>query len=135
MTPAAILQLRLQNQQLHAAAFKKPEQVVAWMGAIQAQDYAGCKWAVGLRVQGTTDSSIEQAINKGRIIRIHVLRPTWHLVHPTDVRWMLDLTAPRVHAFSAFGYRQMELTDRQKASGNATIKKGKSAWSSRHLKN
>lgn len=111
MIPAAILQLRLQNQQLHAAAFKKPEQVVAWMGAIQAQDYAGCKWAVGLRMPDTTDSNIEQAINKGRIIRIHVLRPTWHLVHPTDVRWMLELTAPRIHAFSAFGYRQMELTD------------------------
>lgn len=111
MTSAALLYLRLLNQQLLNSSYKKPEKLVQWMGAIQAQDYAGCKWAVGVRTVNTTDSSIEQAINNGLIIRTHVLRPTWHLVHPEDIRWMLKLTAPRVHAFSAFGYRQMELTD------------------------
>lgn len=111
MTPVSLLQLRLQNQQLLSASYKKPEDLVHWMGAVQAQDYAGCKWAVGVRTLNTTDASIEQAINKGRIIRTHVLRPTWHLVHANDIRWMLKLTAPRINAFSAFGYRQMELTD------------------------
>jgi hypothetical protein len=111
MNPSVILQLRLKNQQLHASSYKKPEELVRWMGAVQAQDYAGCKWAVGVRTMNATDSSVEQAINKGKIVRTHVLRPTWHLVHPEDIRWMLMLTAPRVHAASAFGYRQMELTD------------------------
>jgi hypothetical protein len=111
MTPAVITALRLKNQQLLASAYKKPEELVAWMGAIQAQDYAGAKWAVGVRTIDTSNHSIEQAIDKGKIIRTHVLRPTWHLVHPADIRWMLMLTAPRIHAFAAFGYRKMELND------------------------
>jgi hypothetical protein len=111
MTPAVITSLRLKNQQLIDSSFKKPEELVAWMGAVQAQDYAGCKWAVGVRTKDTTDSSIEQAIDKGKIIRTHVLRPTWHLTSPADIRWMQMLTAPRVHAFCAFGYRKMELND------------------------
>ncbi|HRG38528.1 MAG TPA: winged helix DNA-binding domain-containing protein [Bacteroidia bacterium] len=111
MVPVEIIHLRLQNQQLIGSNFKKPDDVVKWMGAIQAQDYAGCKWAVGLRTINSTDKSIEEAINKNKIIRTHILRPTWHLVHPQDIRWMLMLTAPRVHAFCAFGYRKMELND------------------------
>lgn len=111
MTPAEIIKLRLTNQQLIGSTYKKPEDLVRWMGVMQAQDYTGCKWAVGLRTIDTTDKSIELAINKHKIIRTHVLRPTWHLVHPQDIRWMLQLTAPRVHAFSAFGYRKMELTE------------------------
>lgn len=111
MTPSSILQLRLLNQQLLQSDFKKPEDLVRWMGAVQAQDYAGCKWAVGIRTPNTADHSVEQAINNAKIIRTHVLRPTWHLVHQDDIRWMLQLTAPRVLAFSAFGFRQMELTD------------------------
>ena len=34
------------------------------------------------------------------------MRPTWHFVTPADIRWMLALTAPRVHQASAFYYRQ-----------------------------
>jgi hypothetical protein len=111
MLPAELIKQRLLNQQLIDPVFKKPEQVVHRMGAVQAQDYAGSKWAVGLRTCTASDSSVEKAINEGKIIRTHVLRPTWHLVHPQDIRWMLQLTAPRVHAFCAFGYRKMELTD------------------------
>lgn len=111
MIPAAIATLRLKNQQLLNPAFKKPEELVTWMGAVQAQDYAGAKWAVGVRTTETSDHSIEQAIDRGKIIRTHVLRPTWHLVSPMDIRWMLMLTAPRIHAFAAFGYRKMELND------------------------
>ncbi|MBS1690562.1 MAG: AlkZ family DNA glycosylase, partial [Bacteroidetes bacterium] len=33
---------------------------------------------------------------KGSILRTHVMRPTWHFVAPQDIRWMLELTAPRV---------------------------------------
>jgi hypothetical protein len=111
MTPAGITALRLKNQQLLNASLKKPEELVAWMGAVQAQDYAGAKWAVGRRTIDTTDSSVEQAIDNGKVIRTHVLRPTWHLVSPVDIRWMLMLTAPRIHTFAAFGYRKMELND------------------------
>ena len=66
------------------------------MGAMQAQDYEMSKWAVGVRMQEATDDLVEMAISEGRILRTHVLRPTWHLVSPEDIRWMLDLSAQYV---------------------------------------
>ncbi|MGH3343068.1 MAG: DNA glycosylase AlkZ-like family protein [Carbonactinosporaceae bacterium] len=45
------------------------------------------------------------------MLRTHVLRPTWHFVLPQDIRWMLELTAPRVHALNAYYYRKLELDD------------------------
>lgn len=97
MTPAQILQLRLYNQQIAATKFKKPEDVVGWLGAVQAQDFAGAKWSVGLRLPGSTDEDIEQAITTGKIIRTWTQRGTLHFMAAKDIRWMLDLTGPRVH--------------------------------------
>ena len=88
---------------------ESPVEVVDWLLAVQAQDFAGSKWAVGLRMQKATDASIEQAFNEGAILRTHLLRPTWHYVTPTDIRWLLMLTAPRVQAQCAHMYRRLEL--------------------------
>lgn len=106
-----ILQQRLHNQLLSQTKFTQPSQVVAWLGAVQSQDYAGAKWAVAQRTTGLTDAAIDQAFAKGEILRTHVLRPTWHFVRPEDIRWMLALTAPRIHGLSAHYYRQLELDD------------------------
>ena len=76
---------------------------------MQAQDYAGAKWAIGIRLPGSTDADIESAFNRGAILRTHVLRPTWHFVRPQDIRWLLALTAPRVHAANARIYRKLAL--------------------------
>ncbi len=89
--------------------FKQPDQVVAWLGAVQSQDYAGAKWAVAQRAKGITDAALDQALADGSILRTHVLRPTWHFVTPADIRWMLALTAPRILALSAYYFRQLEL--------------------------
>ena len=35
-------------------------------------------------------------MNQGTILRTHVLRPTWHLVLGTDLRWMLELSSQAV---------------------------------------
>lgn len=105
MNLTELARLRLANQRLIDSDFKTPIDVVSALGAIQAQDYAGAKWAIGLRAPNTTDSVIEAALNEGSIIRTHVLRPTWHLVRPTDLRWMLDLTAKRIKAVMAFSNR------------------------------
>ena len=40
---------RLDAQQLSSVQFKLPSEVVKWLGAIQAQDYAGAKWSIGIR--------------------------------------------------------------------------------------
>jgi Winged helix DNA-binding domain len=84
--------------------------VVRTLGAIQAQDYSGAKWALGQRVAGATDAAIETLFTEGAVLRTHVLRPTWHFVAPQDVRWLLALTAPRVAAAMASYNRKLELT-------------------------
>ena len=89
--------------------FTNPAETVGWLGAVQSQDYAGAKWAVGQRTRGTNEALVEQACTDGMILRTHVMRPTWHFVTPADIRWMLLLTAPRVHALNAYYYRQNEL--------------------------
>lgn len=123
MTKPDIATGRLHNQRIENTPFKTPSEVVAWLGAVQAQDYAGAKWAIGLRSQGVTDADVEQAFTDGKILRTHVLRPTWHFVTPEDIRWLLKLTAPRVHAFNAYQYRQLELNDAIfKRSHNVLIK-------------
>ena len=76
---------------------------------MQAQDYAGAKWAIGIRLPGSTDADIEAAFARGAILRTHVLRPTWHFVTPADIRWLLALTAPRIHAANARMYRTLGL--------------------------
>ena len=66
-------------------------------------------WAVGMRQSRATDAAVERAFAEGRILRTHVLRPTWHFVLPADIRWLLTATAPRVQAASAGRYRQLGL--------------------------
>lgn len=120
MTNSEIVQKRLHNQHLSGVWFKQPAEIVQWLGAVQAQDYASAKWALGLRLPGATDDDIERAFTAGAILRTHVLRPTWHFVTPADIRWLLALTAPRVHALNAPYYRKCEL-DQQ------TIRRGQKA--------
>lgn len=89
---------RLLSQRVTRPGPRLPESLVSWLGAVQAQEYGPAKWALGLRLaRGTTDTAIERAVNHGRILRTHALRPTWHFVTPADIRWMLELTAPLVH--------------------------------------
>ena len=118
-----IIQQRLNNQFLAQRKLEKPEAVVAWQGAVQAQDYAGARWAVGQRLWGSDDTAVEQAFNQGQILRTHVMRPTWHFVVPEDIRWLLALTAPRVHALNAYMYRQLELDESLLQHGSAVIAK------------
>ncbi len=102
---------RLHNQHITRRTIETPQALVKWLGAVQAQDFAAAKWALGLRLQGVTDDDIEQAFTDGAILRTHVMRPTWHFVSPADIRWLLALTAPRVHAASAYYNRKLELDD------------------------
>jgi hypothetical protein len=102
---------RLQNQRLAGNPLKKPEEVVQWMCAVQAQDYAGAKWAIAQRAENATSAAIDKLLAEGVILRTHVMRPTWHFVMPADIRWMLKLTAPRVKALMAYQNRQQELSE------------------------
>ncbi|GLU52351.1 winged helix DNA-binding domain-containing protein [Dyadobacter frigoris] len=110
MTTPEIIHARLVNQQIAETKFSKPEEIVTHLVAMQAQEYAMAKWAIGLRLPNIFDEDIEQAFNEGRILRTHIMRPTWHFVSSADIRWMISLTVPRVNAVNAFMYRKCELT-------------------------
>jgi hypothetical protein len=103
-----ILAARLHNQWLARAAAARPADVVERLVAVQAQDFIGAKWALGLR-GGGLDADVDAAFNRGEILRTHVMRPTWHFVSPADIGWLLTLTAPRVHQASKFYFRQYGL--------------------------
>ena len=109
MSNSDLIYQRLHNQKLSASDFKKPADVVRWLGAVQAQDLNGAKWALALRMRDVTKGVIEKAYNQGQILRTHVMRPTWHFVAPDDIRWMLQLTAPRVNIKAGPYYRKYEL--------------------------
>ena len=115
---------RLYAQQIGRHDFTTPADLVAWLGAVQAQDYGAAKWALGLRLpEGATDAIIERAIAEGAILRTHALRGTWQLVTPKDVRWMLKLVAPRLAARFATRHRQLELDAATFRRSNAALEK------------
>ena len=104
-----ICRRRLAGQFLSTVKAETGAEVVRALGAVQAQDYAGAKWGVAQRTTGRTDAEIEGEFETGQILRTHVLRPTWHFVVPADIRWMLELTGPRVSAVMAPVNRRLEL--------------------------
>lgn len=106
-----IAHIRLISQQIAGTKFKTVKDLVGWMGAMQAQDYAMVKWAVGVRLPHSTDQEIETAINNGEIIRTHLLRPTWHLVSADDIYWLLELTAPRIKASLKPRHQELGLSE------------------------
>ncbi|MFN7983711.1 MAG: winged helix DNA-binding domain-containing protein [Vicinamibacterales bacterium] len=105
-----LAQRRLTSQQLVSTSCVSPADVVQYLVAVQAQDYAGAKWSIGLRLPGDeTETDVERAYADGEILRTHLLRPTWHFVAAADIRWLLALTGPRVQAANAFMYRKVGL--------------------------
>ena len=118
-----ILEYRMSNQHLIKPAVSNPADIVKYMGAVQAQDFAAAKWALGLRLGNSTDHDIEQAYNKGAILRTHLMRPTWHFVAPEDIRWLLALTAPRIKSQCSSAYRQYSLTEAIFKKSHKTLEK------------
>lgn len=107
-----ILNIRLHIHHLLSSKFSTPEEVVKWLGAVQSQDFPAAKWALGMRIKNGTDAMVEQAYNEGKILRTHVMRPTWHFVMPEDIVWMQQLTADRVKQFMSSYNRKLELDDK-----------------------
>jgi len=115
---------RLANQLLTRAGCAAPADVVDWFGAMQAQEYAAARWAIALRLRDrVVDAAVEQAFDEGRILRTHVMRPTWHFVTPADIRWMLELTAPRLLRAMAPYNTRLELDRRTLVKGTAVIER------------
>lgn len=109
MTLTDILQQRLCNQQLLDSAPASIAGLVRHFGAVQAQDYAMAKWAIGCRIDGVRDHDIDEALSKGSIVRTHVLRPTWHFCAAEDVGWMLELSARNIRGQMASHEKKLGL--------------------------
>jgi hypothetical protein len=121
---ATIAERRLLNQRITRQGPRRPADVIAWLGAVQAQEYEAAKWALGLRMpDGAADAEIERAFEAGRVLRTHVMRPTWHFVTPGDIRWLLELTAPRVHRVMSPYNRQLELAAALLVRGTAVFER------------
>src|SRR6266566_2353310 len=114
---------RLRAQRLIGEPFKSPVEAVRRLTAVQSQDYPAAKWALGLRSRRATDAGIDRLFDEGDILRTHVMRPTWHFVLPEDVKWLLDLTAPRIRRGLVARHRQLELDDRTIARASAAFAK------------
>lgn len=120
-TTLDIAHLRLQSQWLVGSECTHPGEVVKWLGAVQAQDYLGAKWALGLRMQAANDDVIERAISDGSVVRTHVMRPTWHFVAPADIRWIQELTAPRVRPLLGHMNQRLDLDEKLYSRSNEII--------------
>ncbi|HEX9533086.1 MAG TPA: winged helix DNA-binding domain-containing protein [bacterium] len=112
MTLSDIARYRFSNQLIARQSVRTPADVVAWLGAMQAQDFLGAKWSVGLRAPGVSDATVEQALADRTIIRTWPMRGTLHFVTPDDVRWMLALLTPRVLSASKGRWQALELNDK-----------------------
>jgi len=119
----AVAQHRLRTQRLAGAGFRTPADVVRWFGAVQAQDYPGALWAVGLRAIGATEADVERAVAERTIVRSWPLRATLHFTAPEDLRWMLACFAPRMIARAVPRLRQLELDERTLSRSAAVLSK------------
>lgn len=112
MTLSDVARYRFSNQLIPRQTARTPADVVGWLGAMQAQDFPGAKWSIGLRAPGLSDATVEQALADRTIVRTWPMRGTLHFVAPADVRWMLALLPPRVLSASKGRWRALELNDK-----------------------
>ncbi|MCD0474255.1 winged helix DNA-binding domain-containing protein [Flavobacterium sp. EDS] len=122
MTHPEIAFLRMASQKILKTNFHEPQEIVKHLGAMQAQDYSMAKWAIGSRCDAS-EKSIEEAINSGKIIRTHILRPTWHFVSADDIYWMLDVSGPQVKKIVLSAARKNGFDEKKLDKVNSSIQK------------
>jgi hypothetical protein len=89
--------------------------------ASTCKEYAHALWSLGMRTSGLTAAGVQVEFDRGDFLRTHILRPTWHFVAPVDIRWVLELTAPRVQKLNQTIYRQHGLDQATLDRGVAVI--------------
>jgi hypothetical protein len=115
--------LRLENQHIAKSRFNTVKEIASWMCAMQAQDFNMSKWALGIRLQESSVTAINKAIDSGELVRTHLLRPTWHLVSSDDIGWILSLTAPQIRSAVKSRDKELGLTEPVFRKSNSVIEK------------
>lgn len=121
MDAKAVVGTRLASQQLRSPRAASAEDALKNLLAVQAQEYPYACWSLGQRTAGATANDVGQAVAEGRILRTHILRPTWHFVHRTDLPWLRALSAPRVHQANAATYRRTGIDAAAAARGDEVL--------------
>jgi Winged helix DNA-binding domain len=106
MTRQNVLQRRLATQRLLGKGLPSAADVVRLLGCVQSQEYAHALWSLGMRTSGLAAGDVQAEFERGAFLRTHVLRPTWHFVAAEDIRWILEVTAPRIQQLNQTIYRQ-----------------------------
>lgn len=96
MDDRTIARWRAHTMRLWGHTYPSAEAVVDGMLAVQGENVSQAAWAVATRTTQPDQAAYDRAFDAGEILRTHVLRPTWHLVRPADIRWLLDVTRPGV---------------------------------------
>jgi len=117
-----ITEQRLNGLLLRGLGAAAPADVVSRLTAMQAQEHPHARWSVALRMAGEPRASaIDEAFDQGQFLRTHVLRPTWHYVAASDLRWLIRLSGPRVDAANARMRASLGLDDRTLGQSNYVI--------------
>lgn len=102
---------RLQNQAVIQPETNTVEGIVSGLLALQAQDYTGTLWSIGLRMKQPSLTAVEKAIADRVIVRTWPMRGTLHFVAANDIKWLVNLLGPRMERATAGRRRQLELDD------------------------
>ena len=96
MTDREIARWRLRSQHLVTPYAGSADVAIRSLLAVQAENASQATWAVASRTHHPDEGELKALLDQGRVIRTHVLRPTWHFVMAEDIGWLLELTAPRI---------------------------------------
>lgn len=117
-----LARLRMHALRLWSSDLAAPADVVRQLVAMQAQEHRYARWSIAQRTEpGARASAVDRAYDEGRIVRTHLLRPTWHYVAPGDLRWLVALSGPRVDARNARRYTELDLDTRTLARATDVI--------------
>jgi len=121
MSRQDVLRRRLATQRLDGSGLPSATEVVRLLGCVQSQEYTHALWSLGMRTSGLTAADVQREFDRGNFLRTHILRPTWHFVAAEDIRWILQVTAPRVQKLNQTIYRQQGLDPATLDNGLAVI--------------
>jgi len=121
MDDRAVARWRMHTMRLSGRTYQSPAAAVEGLLAVQAENYPQASWAVATRTSGVTQAELQRLFDDGVILRTHVLRPTWHFVRPDDIRWLVELTGPRIARLFVPLQRQLELDDAALEASSAVI--------------
>jgi hypothetical protein len=121
MEPATIARIRMRAQRLWDTELDSAEGALRHLVAAQAQEFAYARWSLAQRSTTASSSAVQRAFDDGLILRTHILRPTWHFVSPRDLRWLMELSAPRVVAAIARRCAELGLDSKTLARSNDVI--------------